>query len=389
MTRFRHLTRAAIKRLQPGESLIEHGIVAECTKKGDIRYAVNTQVDGQRIHKALGFASAGVTLTQCEEFLERVRTDARAGRLSLPKGRKLPLTLAAAAEQYLERLTLSDGKNLKIKRRHLEGYLSAFFGAGRLDQINAFAVGRYKKARRDAGAAPATINRELSTLSHLLLRAVEWRWLERRPDQVKKFAEGRGRVIALNDEECARLLTAALASTDPYCWLFILYGLNTAMRHSEILASRFDQIDWIRQRQFVPRAKAGAREQPLTLELVHVLEHERAMRTDRMGWIFPSPHADSGTGHRARMNNAFTDAVRRAGLSGKITPHTMRHTAITRLVQAGVDLPTIQRISGHKVLAMVLRYAHVHDHHVDAGIAALARPLPAPGALIPLRKDVK
>ncbi len=34
----------------------------------------------------------------------------------------------------------------------------------------------------------------------------------------------------------------------------------------------------------------------------------------------------------------------------------MRHTAITRLVKAGVDLPTIQRISGHKTLAMVLRY---------------------------------
>jgi hypothetical protein len=49
----------------------------------------------------------------------------------------------------------------------------------------------------------------------------------------------------------------------------------------------------------------------------------------------------------------------------------MRHTAITRLVKAGVDLPTIQKISGHKTLAMVLRYVHVHGEHIDAAIGAL------------------
>ena len=54
----------------------------------------------------------------------------------------------------------------------------------------------------------------------------------------------------------------------------------------------------------------------------------------------------------------------------------MRHTAITRLVEAGVDLPTIQRISGHKTLTMVLRYTHVHGTHIDLAIKALGRTLP-------------
>jgi site-specific recombinase XerD len=40
-------------------------------------------------------------------------------------------------------------------------------------------------------------------------------------------------------------------------------------------------------------------------------------------------------------------------------------------VQAGVDLPTVQRISGHRTLAMVLRYAHVSAPHIDAAITAL------------------
>jgi site-specific recombinase XerD len=72
------------------------------------------------------------------------------------------------------------------------------------------------------------------------------------------------------------------------------------------------------------------------------------------------------------MGRPFRDAVVRAGLDpATITPHTLRHTAITRLVQAGVDLPTVPRISGHKTLAMVLRYSHVSAPHIDAAIAAL------------------
>jgi hypothetical protein len=45
-----------------------------------------------------------------------------------------------------------------------------------------------------------------------------------------------------------------------------------------------------------------------------------------------------------------------------------------------VDLPTIQRISGHKTLAMVLRYAHVSGSHIDAAMTALNRTIPEPDA---------
>jgi hypothetical protein len=77
------------------------------------------------------------------------------------------------------------------------------------------------------------------------------------------------------------------------------------------------------------------------------------------------------------MDNAFRDAVVGAGLDPKLVmPHVMRHTAITALVQAGVDLPTIQKISGHKTLAMVLRYAHVHGHHIDRAIGVIGRTVP-------------
>jgi integrase len=247
----------------------------------------------------------------------------------------------------------------------------------RLDGITGFPIEKYKKRRLDQGAAAATVNRELATLSHVFSQAVEWRWLDHAPARPKKLTESVGRIIALADEQCDALMTAAARSADPDIWLFIAFGLNTAMRHSEIMAARWDQLDLASRRLFIPNAKAGQREQPITPGLAELLAREREMRDDRDGWIFPSPHADSAAGHRARMDRPFRDTVKAAGLDpALITPHVMRHTAITKLVQAGVDLPTVQLISGHKTLAMVLRYTHVHGRHIDEAIKAIGRTLP-------------
>jgi len=49
----------------------------------------------------------------------------------------------------------------------------------------------------------------------------------------------------------------------------------------------------------------------------------------------------------------------------------MRRMAITNLVKAGVDLPTIQKISGHKRLAMVMHHVDVHWTHIDDATAAI------------------
>ena len=272
------------------------------------------------------------------------------------------------------------GKNLAAKRRQLRLYMKPFFGTQLLDTITTFTVDRYKKLRSDAGATNGTINRELATLSHLFNRAVDWRWVKALPCRVKKLDEDAGRIVVLSDKQADALLKAAIADQDAYCWLFVAFGLNTAMRHSEILRSRFDQLDLDHNRLFIPQAKAGVREQPITPELTDILRTERDSADDQDGWIFPSPCPNASlTGHRDRMDKPYRRAVISAGLDPTlVTPHVMRHTAITNLVQAGVDLPTIQRISGHKTLAMVLRYTHVHGTHIDQAIKAIGRGIPEP-----------
>jgi integrase-like protein len=71
--------------------------------------------------------------------------------------------------------------------------------------------------------------------------------------------------------------------------------------------------------------------------------------------------------------------VAAAGLDPqKIVRHTLRHTAITHLVQAGVDLPTVKRVSGHKTLAMVERYSHANGAHVQSAMDQLQQTLNLP-----------
>ena len=374
--RFSKLTRPLIRSLAVGAKIAEHGIVAERLATGDVRYSVNVMVDRQRVHRVVGRESEGVTREQAERLIEKLRTEAREGRLNLPKGRKLHRGFSEGADEYIRRLEETDGKNLGPKRRHMANHLKPFFKTQRIDKVSDFNVRQYRKARTTAGAAVATVNRELATLRHFLKSAASWKWIARDAvPEIDMAAEQHKPMVALTDEQAAALMAGAIADQDGLCWLFVAFGLGAAMRHREILAVRYDQVDFANRRVEIPEAKAGARLQPITQQLADAIQRQRDMqdKDQREGWVFPTaiPKQAKG-GHRTNMARQFARAVVRAKLDpDKVTPHTMRRTAITKLVKAGVDLPTIQKISGHKTLAMVLRYVHLHGEHIDAAIDTL------------------
>jgi len=54
-----------------------------------------------------------------------------------------------------------------------------------------------------------------------------------------------------------------------------------------------------------------------------------------------------------------------------VSLHTLRHTFISRLVQAGRPLPEVAALAGHRDIKMTLRYAHLAPSHLRAGIQAL------------------
>lgn len=372
------LTSSSIKALQPGRSLHEHGIVVSRTPSGDLRYSIAIMVDGQRIHRVIGKQSEGVTRYQAEQAIETFRTKAREGRLDLPTGRKNHPTFDELAPAYIKRLDEVGGKNMKAKRQHVDQLLIPFFGACRADRISTELVQDYTAARLASGFKQATVNRELATLSHLMRRMAKWGWIkpENVPD-IEKGQEPRKPIVILSEANVQGLMQAAVADHAPRLWLFVAFGLNTAMRHGEILRVRYEDIDFEARRIFIPQAKAGQREQPITPALASMLKQQQRADGDEAVWLFPNEHPRAKRPHKGSMAKPFLRAVIRAGLvPEKVTPHVMRHTAITRLVKAGVDLPTVQKISGHKTLAMVLRYVHVHGQHIDTAISVIDNAFP-------------
>jgi integrase len=369
-TRFQRLTRPMLRRLAPGGTITEHGITFERLANGDGVFTVNIMVDGQRIHRVLGRESDGTTRTQAEEFIEKVRRDAREGRLNLPKGRKIALGFREAATRYLDKLAEEGGKDLVAKRRRLTLHLIPFFEDMPLSNLSTFDVERYKKARLGEGSKAGTINRELAALSHLLTKAIEWQWIDKRPARLKRLAEDRGRIVYLTVEQAQRLVTAAMQDQNPHIYPFVVIGLGTSMRKSEILSIRREYVDIQHRVIYIPRAKAGAREQPITAQLAVFLEGYLDALPEGSPWLFPS--LASHTGHTVDIRGAWRRVIIAAGLEpSEVVPHTLRHTAITHLVQAGVDLPTVKRISGHKTLLMVERYSHQNGAHIEAAMDAL------------------
>lgn len=375
--KFAKLTRPAVRALKPGVSLSEHSIRAECMANGDIRWSINIMVDGQRIHRVVGRESEGVTREQAERLIEQLRTDARANRLNLPQGRKLHMTFSEASAKYIERMEQSGGRDLANKKNHLNQHLIPKLGTIRLDKLSNFELRKYRKSRLEAGASDATVNREFATLLHLLNRASskDWGWMraDDKPE-IPKVAEQRKARRALSQEQAEALMAGAKADQDPRCWLFVAIGLATGMRHSEIVMRRYDEIDWNSNRFEIGKAKAGARLQPFPEWLAVVLKAQQKMEDDPNGWLFPVKRAHAKTPYTPSMDAPFKRAVERAGLDpDRVTPHLMRHTIVTRLSKQ-FDARTIQGMSGHKSLSMVLHYVHANDEDIDLAANALAAP---------------
>lgn len=367
---FKKLTRPTLRKLDQGAKITEHGITFERLLSGDGLFTVNVMVDGQRIHRTIGKESDGTTRTQAEEFIAKARQDSRAGRLNMPKGRKVSLGLRDAADRYLTRLESSGGLDIPKKRERFALHLSPFLGNVPLMKLTAFDVERYKKHRLESGTAVAgTINRELAALSHMLNKAEEWGWIDRHP-KIRRLKEDPGRVAYLTIDQVKRLVECAKHDQSAHIYPFIVIAVETSMRAMEILSIRREHIDLERKIIRIPKAKAGAREQPITSHLAEFLRAYVDALPPGSPWLFTS--LSSRSGHAVDIRYPFVRVVKEAGLDPKeVVRHTLRHTAISHLVQAGVDLPTVQRISGHKTLIMVSRYAHQNGEHVQAAMDKL------------------
>jgi integrase/recombinase XerD len=170
----------------------------------------------------------------------------------------------------------------------------------------------------------------------------------------------------LSLEEVARLIDAA-GNLLQRTVLMILYG--TGMRRTEVSQLKVSHIDSQRMILRVERGKGGHdRDLPLSPALLETLREYWRWKKPTT-YLFPS--SDGHRGKNQPMSDkavwyACTEAARHAGIRKRVTPHTLRHSWATHLLEAGTDLRTIQMLLGHGDLETTAKYLHLSQRHLHA-----------------------
>ena len=105
-------------------------------------------------------------------------------------------------------------------------------------------------------------------------------WVSSKP-KIVRFKEDKGRIVYLTVNQARNLVECAKGDNNAQIYPFIVIGLSTGMRVSEILSIRKKYINLERRIIYIPKAKAGAREQPITIQLQDFLAgHVQELQED-------------------------------------------------------------------------------------------------------------
>jgi len=230
-------------------------------------------------------------------------------------------------------------------------------------------VAAYVDARLGAGIAASTLNRQLRDL-RAFLRFVEEQGQPIAPGifRLGWLKEGRSLPRFLSEEEYQRLeahvMTCTATGTQDDCleraWFYLL--AHGGLRLCELRDLRLGDVDLEGQRLVIREGK-GKRDRviPLSVTTVTALRDYLAVRgaapTDHL-LVF----------HQQALRSRWVQAhLSRYGAAVNVTvsPHRLRHTLATRLVNAGMNITSIQRLLGHERLGTTMIYARVHDATVE------------------------
>ena len=208
----------------------------------------------------------------------------------------------------------------------------------------------------------SSVTTALSALKFFYERVLHRAWSEfnlARPRAEKKLP------VVLSVAEVHRLLQAVEAPRYQVC-LSLLYSCGLRLQEGTHL--RVSQIDSQRMVLHIQGGKGNKdRYVPLpqaTLELLRSYwgTHRHPMwifpATIPQGWTPPQSHPMDGSG----VQKAFKAALHSSGIQKAATPHTLRHSYATHLLEAGVNLRLIQSYLGHESLSTTAIYTHLTRH---------------------------
>jgi site-specific recombinase XerD len=170
----------------------------------------------------------------------------------------------------------------------------------------------------------------------------------------------------LSREEVAKILTVP-RHLKTRALLMTIYA--TGVRRSEVALLRVNDIDSARMTITV-RGK-GQKDRLVMLSPVLLQTLRQYWRHNKpKQWLFPGKNGDQPISDND-VFAVFKNAVRRAGITKKVSPHSLRHCFATHLLESGTDLRTIQILLGHRSLKTTARYLHVSQQHVQTTASPL------------------
>ena len=224
-------------------------------------------------------------------------------------------------------------------------------GSMQLDKITSEVVSKYRDGRlRDV--SNNTVRLELAFISVVFEQcAKEWGYKVTNPvKQIRIPKPGKPRQRRLRPGEEEALLAACAASSATYLHSLVVLAIETGMRFGELVSITWDNVDFASRTIYLPDTKNGY---PRTVPL----------STRALGAILTVPIGYEGRvflGKPGSVRAAFGAALKRSGVGSDLRFHDLRHEAVTRLFEKGLNPLEVGMISGHRSLSMLQRYTHMH-----------------------------
>ena len=237
-----------------------------------------------------------------------------------------------------------------------------------LSDISTNLVDTWRRSRRRADVAPATINRNVNALRACLSYAVDRGLIPSNPlaglQRLVVEEENRVRYMDAGEEERLR---ASLESCGARLRTMILLSINTGIRRGELFS-----LDWMSVTADTIAVESGksknrrTRHIPLNSEARTVLDKWGRQPS---GLVFPSESGKQLTDVR----KSWVSVLKKAKITN-FRWHDLRHHFASKLVMAGIPINSVRELLGHSDIKMTLRYSHLSPGHLRAAVEALNEP---------------
>jgi integrase len=332
------------------------------------RWWTQTMINGVRIRQPLCPPGSSRATTKWQEAVQLEKDLIRAAIAGKLGVRGAPKTLFDACEKYLEakgatanttRVVEFDRERLEIVKRHL--------GDVKLSAITRETIEGLQAKRRLEGWSNRTVNMDVAALRQVLKRFKHWHRLE---DDVKMLTESGGAPIGrvLSDKEQERLFEVARNNPE---WVHVycaaVLAANTSMRGVEIKHIRRKDVDLETKALHIRKSKNEGSKRVLPLnDDALIAVNTMLERADELGhkkpdhylWFGSQHHKIDPTKPADKWDTAWRALRDAAGLRG-LRFHDLRHTVVTRLLEAGEPDHVVESITGHLSRRMLEHYSHI------------------------------